>query len=600
MSHSASWQWAEILTAAVSGRPEGAIAGPAPRKHHSYKAVEAYSALQWLSRQFPSRVTIHLINLIRCTTHAGKGRSSMSQERYRLTIQDILMSFRRRAAVIFLSFAIVSMLAVGVAVALPPVFKSTGIVLVESQEIPESLLPPTVTSEVDERFQLIQQRLMTRNNLFRIIDKYGLFTDEPSTKSKSDMLAAMQQRIEVKPMRSGRRGSSAFAFEISFEHRSPAVAQAVASELVTLFLNENARARTLRASETNEFLTREARKLETELADLEERLANHKQQFGDALPEHLSMRMGVLQRVEGDLRSTQRESKSTLEEIRILDVELSAARSGYQVGSVGSQQADFANTLSGMKQEYDRLRHVYTDRHPDVRLLSRRIEAFEESSGHSPESQTRTGMSEADLHILKVQTRLNAATERLASLQEQEQRLQSQIKEVEEQILKTPQVQRELTTIMRNYGNAQRKYEDIRAKQIDAQIAQSLEQQEKAERFSLLEPPMLPDTPIKPNRAKIMLLGFFFAAGSSTGLAFMLESLNRRLHGTGALTQLMGRPPLVVIPYITTTSEIRRRRGRRLMGLFAFLGLIAIAAVVTHVTYIPLDHLILKIAARVG
>lgn len=520
----------------------------------------------------------------------------MPQERYRMTVQDILMSFRRRAALIVLSFAIISVLAVCVAVALPPVFKSTGIVLVESQQIPESILPNINKNAADERFQVIRQRIMTRDNLFQIIDKYGLFTDQPSTMSKSDILAATRQRIEVEPIQSNRRGASAFAFEISFENSSPVVAQAVANKLITLFLDENARARTQRASQTNDFLVREAKKLETELANLEERLANHKQRFADALPEHLSMHMGMLQRMEGDLRNTERESTSTVQEMRILDVELSAARSDYQDGSLGTHKAGFANTLNGMKQEYKRLKQSYTDSYPDVKLLQQRIEALEESGGHSSDA----GMSEASLHIVKIRTQLTAARERLASLREQKRRLQLNIKKVEGQILRTPQVQRELTTIMRDYGNAKKKYEDIRAKQIDAQIAESLERQQKAERFSLLEPPMLPDTPIKPNRTKIMLLGFFLAAGSSTGLAFMLESLNRRIQGARALTQLMGRSPLVVIPYITTTLEIRRRRARRLTSLLVMLGLVAIAALVTHFTYMPLDHLILKIAARLG
>ena len=44
-------------------------------------------------------------------------------------------------------------------------------------------------------------------------------------------------------------------------HLRPEVANKVANELVTLFLDENIKQRTERASETTEFLTREADKL---------------------------------------------------------------------------------------------------------------------------------------------------------------------------------------------------------------------------------------------------------------------------------------------------------------------------------------------------
>ena len=51
--------------------------------------------------------------------------------------------------------------------------------------------------------------------------------------------------------------------------RRPDVATKVANELMTLFLNEDARNRTNRAMETTRFLAREAQRLEAELAAIE-------------------------------------------------------------------------------------------------------------------------------------------------------------------------------------------------------------------------------------------------------------------------------------------------------------------------------------------
>lgn len=50
-----------------------------------------------------------------------------------------------------------------------------------------------------------------------------------------------------------------------------------------------------------------------------------------------------------------------------------------------------------------------------------------------------------------------------------------------------------------------KKYEEIRAKQMSARISENLEQENKAERFALLEPPLMPEKPIKPNRKKSLL-----------------------------------------------------------------------------------------------
>src|SRR6516164_1085093 len=61
----------------------------------------------------------------------------------------------------------VCVLVIGVAAAMlwPPTFLSEGKILIESQQIPVDLVQPTVTSPGAERIAIIQQRVLTRENL---------------------------------------------------------------------------------------------------------------------------------------------------------------------------------------------------------------------------------------------------------------------------------------------------------------------------------------------------------------------------------------------------------------------------------------------------
>ena len=90
-----------------------------------------------------------------------------------LTIIDHLGAFRRRAWILALTIVIGSSLAFSIAYLLPPVYRSTAKILVESQQIPSDLARSTVTSSTSERLHLIQQRLMTRDNLLEIIKRIG-------------------------------------------------------------------------------------------------------------------------------------------------------------------------------------------------------------------------------------------------------------------------------------------------------------------------------------------------------------------------------------------------------------------------------------------
>jgi hypothetical protein len=70
--------------------------------------------------------------------------------------------------------------AIGFAIVMlwPPTYQSEGKILVESQQIPVDLVRPTVTATASERIATIQQRVMTRDNLLKIVDKYQLFADQ--------------------------------------------------------------------------------------------------------------------------------------------------------------------------------------------------------------------------------------------------------------------------------------------------------------------------------------------------------------------------------------------------------------------------------------
>ena len=172
----------------------------------------------------------------------------------------------------------------------PPTFLSEGKLLVASQQIPVDLVRPTVTATAAERISTIEQRVLTRDNLLKIVDKYQMYADQRGRLSRTDLLDMMRANTVIKPveMDSQRRQSENFtvAVTVGFTDRRPEVATQVANELITLFLNEDARNRTNRATETTKFLAQEVDKLQVELAAIDARLLQTKRQIPEgALPQ---------------------------------------------------------------------------------------------------------------------------------------------------------------------------------------------------------------------------------------------------------------------------------------------------------------------------
>ena len=86
----------------------------------------------------------------------------------------IFALIKRRALYFLIPFILVFAIGAVVALAWPAKYLAEGKILVQSQEIPADLVRPTVVSLANERIQVIEQRIMTRDNLLAIAKKFQI------------------------------------------------------------------------------------------------------------------------------------------------------------------------------------------------------------------------------------------------------------------------------------------------------------------------------------------------------------------------------------------------------------------------------------------
>ena len=559
------------------------------------------------------------------------------------SIGDYLSIAWRRKFLILIPFIIVISITVLTVFLLPPVYKSTGTILIESQQIPQELIQSTVTSFADERIQIIKQRIMTSQTLFGIIKKFNLYEKEIKKTARSEILEDMRNLIVIERvsanLRNQRRGASALiAFTISFEHQSAAVAQKVANELVTLFLDENIKSRTARATETTEFLKKESDRLRSQMERMEEQIATYKQDNSGSLPENLRISLERVEEFKALLFNTEREMNSLKENKKLLAIELDSVKSGTSKTSLGSKQQSPQMELREMQNQYVALSARYGAAHPDVKAIKRKIKAFEDEYGSLgdgselkaevtqvksemaeltqkystehpdvkrlkrklkgletmlAEYKNRPGVvvNEQNPEYLQAKVRLESIDNNINSLKKSRLELEQMIAQLNTRINQTPQVERGLDALERDYDNTKIKYQEIKNKQLQAELAMSLEEEQKGERFTLLEPPLFPDKPVKPNRPKIFMLGLILSFISGIGVAGVAESLDGGIRGSLALATVTKMRPLVAIPYLTTKQDVavRKRNLKIIIATLFILGIVIIALV--HFFYKPLDLL---------
>ena len=74
-------------------------------------------------------------------------------------IPELLATVRRRRVPMALAFAIIAVSSLALALFWPPTYQSTGVILIEQQEVPSELVRSTISSYADQRIQVIQKQV---------------------------------------------------------------------------------------------------------------------------------------------------------------------------------------------------------------------------------------------------------------------------------------------------------------------------------------------------------------------------------------------------------------------------------------------------------
>jgi protein tyrosine kinase modulator len=560
-----------------------------------------------------------------------------------LDLGDYLAAFRRRKSLILMIAGVVFLIGLVTAFVWPPTYQSSSTILIEEQEIPTDLIQSTVTSYAAQRIQVISQRVMARNNLMEIVEKYDLYTKERKRKTTEEVLGAMRNDIgldmitaNVMDPRTGRPGAATIAFSLSFKSTSPQQAQKVASELTTLYLNENLKSRTEKAAETTDFLTVEATRLSDEISRLEGQLSAFKERNLYTLPESRGLNTQSLQRAENELADIDTKIQSLEErkiylggQLPLLDpyssgdvmspsARLDALRTQYislasryspdhpdvtriqnEIKALEMETGDYASPddlraqLERLRQELATAEQTYTEEHPDVKRLKRQIAALE-SEIQNPRAAPResaTTVNADNPAYVNLQTQLQAADSELRSLKTRRVKAQEKIAEYEERLLLTPKIEQEYRMIARDLDQTSARYQATKAKQMTAEVGQEMEKARKGEKFTLIDPAVLPEEPISPNRPAIIFLSLVLALGAGVGSAAVAESMSAAVRGAKGVVAILHTAPLAVIPYLPNAADTRAQQTKKRIMIITVIAGIIILLLLVHFLFSPLDVL---------
>ncbi|NWK95860.1 lipopolysaccharide biosynthesis protein [Sphingobium lactosutens] len=453
-----------------------------------------------------------------------------------ITVTELLaIAYRRR-------WWIIAPLALGLIAAITAIltinaqYRSTATLLIASQEIPTTLVASPLTNYADERIAKIRQQILSRANLDQLIRTMRLYPEESKRLTADEVQNLMRKAISVELVganeatHGGQANGKTIAFSLSFTYDDPVVAQVVTERLTHMFLEEDKRLRTEQASGTADFLLNRGNEIRDRLMDLQKRRREIEARYQGALPEQVALSTQAASALRAEVSRIDAETQGIFQQNGIL-----AARSQDIMAAPTSQ----GEALRLMENRLAQLSATYSDSHPDV--VAARMGIENQLADIRATASPRAGGGVIGAEIA-------AGRARMGMLAQRRSQLVGSISDMEHLSALAPQASYELNNLEREYANLTLQYQDIREKQMEAQVAANLQAEDKGERFTIVDAASLPTDPVFPDRQKLLIGGA--AAGLALGIIFIaaVEFSAGLIHGDAAIERLTGIPSLAVIP----------------------------------------------------
>ena len=180
----------------------------------------------------------------------------------------------------------------------PKWYRSSTLVMVSPQKIPEAYVKATVTSTVEDRLQSIAQEIMSRTRLEQVISEYKLYPEKVKSSPMESVVESMRADIKIDVPKNDKEKNH---FAISYIGKDPRVVASVTAKLASLFIEENLKIREQQSEGTTEFLESELNTKKEKVDKAQEVVSNFKRRYINELPENRDANLKILEQL--NLRS---------------------------------------------------------------------------------------------------------------------------------------------------------------------------------------------------------------------------------------------------------------------------------------------------------
>lgn len=413
----------------------------------------------------------------------------------------------------------------------PKIYEARAVLQVQQQEQQISNIEGVVQDNPSslDFINTVVQALTSRNLMIRVVDANRLrqnpaFVAPGSNPTEIQLADKLRGKVQI----SLRRGTR--LIDITVSDRDPVMARDLAASIVREFLKENFSQRLAVSKVATEFLKEEAEKLKKKLEESELKLQRYKEQNrAVSLEDRQNITVERLREVSTSVTEANSQRirlEADIEQVRKVGSgnteELLRIRSVAEIPQV----ADVRAQLGEANTELAALNERYGHKHPKLIAAQKRIESLR---------QTLAVNTAKAGDIL--QRQYDAAVQT-------EAKLAAALKEQEDAALELNKIAIPYNVLERDVESDRSLYESLLQRMKETSVTGPVEQAP----YTLVEEPMVPSYPSKPNVRRTVALAFFFSVLIAVGGVVLLDMFDSSLRSVDEAEKFLHLPALVGIP----------------------------------------------------
>ena len=493
-------------------------------------------------------------------------------ENRELSIDDYLAMLRRRAKVILIPMLLAPLVGFLVSYAVPPKYTSQSLILVEGQKVPEAMVQPVVSDDLQTRIQMLRAVATSDSEMRPVLT--GLFPNRSSQQIDamlddmrnqpdligvpfSDLSQITGSNVRKKPGQAASPG-----FFVSYIASNPREAQQVCEALTSKIIAKNLKFIQDNAKGTVDVLTQGLENAKNNLDAMDAKLAAFKKQYAGQLPGDEDNNLKLLGTLSTQLEANTQTLNRAQQDKAYTESLLAQQLAAWKASQSSTNPDTLQKQLSDLQSQLLDLQSRYTSDYPDViktkasiAEVKAKLAEADKSSASASDATIEKASANEPVEIRQLRMQIHQYGDAIAGATREQKRLQPEIAALQGRVSLSPAVEQQFEELTRDYGTAKKTYEDLLADKSKADMTANMTSQAQGERMDEIQPASFPDTQSFPNRLIFAAGGLAAGLALGGGIALWLELRDNAIRTEADAEAALQLPLLVAVPWVGSGTE---------------------------------------------